>query len=133
MRRSDRLLRLAQAQNRIRSLRRLELDVQSRALRQAEQAREDALLGACGGTSREVEHFSARLGLLPRTHLNVEAREAAVKLQMDLVIQATTRAVLVTKLMRQAQRHDEIAREARGMADLLDRMAPNWIRPEPEE
>ena len=120
MQESQRLQRLADAQERIRSLQRIELENRSGALALAEAERARVVASICGGGPPELAYLLVRAGLPARTGGNVAAARSSVQLQTERLIEDTVTAQAVMRLLEQARRREDLAREARELADVLD-------------
>ena len=120
MPKSQRLQRLADAQERIRTLQRIELEFRSGALALAEAERANAMASICGLGTPALEYLVVRTGLPARTVRNVEAARSSMQRQAERLIEDTVTSQAIMRLLEEARRREDMARNARELADVLD-------------
>jgi hypothetical protein len=130
MTRYDKLNRLLKAQERLRAIRTMELELGVRELEAAKQASAAAVKGACGEGPAQTAYIVVRSGLLPRTRRAVLLRQAQVQEKMETVLEGASRVTVLANLSRQARQRELRMNEALGLADTLDVISSRHADPE---
>ena len=86
----------------------------------AEADRANAMASICGLGTPALEYLVVRTGLPARTVRNVEAARSSMQRQAERLIEDTVTSQAIMRLLEEARRREDMARNARELADVLD-------------